>query len=118
MKVNDKYAKVKIRKISPKKLQKIIKQKKPFIIDVRPGDFVKISYIKGSKHIQTIELVEASKGFSKDRSIIVVDWAMKQSPIAAQYLKLNGFDVLGILKGGVERWKTEGFPVEVRKNSK
>ncbi|KPA16381.1 rhodanese domain-containing protein [Candidatus Magnetomorum sp. HK-1] len=118
MKVNDKYAKIKIKKISPKKMSKIIKQKNPFIVDVRPDDFIKDSYIKDSVHCQTLNLVEASKKFPKDRPLLVVDWAMKQSPIAAQYLKLSAFDVLGILKGGVERWKSEGFPVEIRKHTK
>jgi len=114
MHVNDSYSKVKIKKISPKKAENLIKELNPIIIDVRPNDFIKVSFIKGSIHCQTLELVEMSSQFSKTKEILVVDWAMKQAPIAAQYLKLNGFTILGVLKGGVERWVSEGLPVEKR----
>lgn len=36
---------------------------------------------------------------------------MKQSTIAAKYLTIKGYDVIGILKGGTARWQSEGFPL-------
>jgi rhodanese-related sulfurtransferase len=112
MNVNKSYAKIKIKKISPSKAYALIKKHNPLIVDVRPEDFIKDSYIIGSIHCQTLEIDEISKKLPKDKKILVVDWAMKQAPIVAQYLKLNGFNILGVLKGGVERWVSEGLPVD------
>ena len=40
---------------------------------------------------------------------------MRQSPLVARYLMANGYDnVLGVLKGGIIRWESEGYPVEHR----
>ena len=50
----------------------------------------------------------------KERKIVITDWAMKQSPVAAKFLISRDYDVVGVLKGGVERWKHDGFPVEER----
>jgi len=112
MQVNKSYAEVKIKKIAPLKASALIKKLNPLVIDVRPNNFSKDSFIIGSIHCQTLEIDEMSKKFPKDKEIFVVDWAMKQAPITAQYLKLNGFNILGVLKGGVERWVYEGLPVE------
>lgn len=51
----------------------------------------------------------------RDQPIILTDWTMRQSPLAAKFLIANNYDnVLGVLKGGVIRWTEEGFPVELR----
>jgi len=114
MNTNESYTKVKIKKISPAKAYALIKKQNPMIVDVRPKNFSKESFIIGSIHCQTLEIDQRSKQFPKDKAIFVVDWAMKQSPIVAQYLKLNGFNIIGVLKGGVERWVYEGLPVETQ----
>ncbi len=47
--------------------------------------------------------------------LIVSDWAMRQSPLAAQYLMANGFgSVIGVVKGGIERWVQEELSTEKR----
>lgn len=51
----------------------------------------------------------------KDKSIILTDWTMRQSPLAAKFLIANGYkNILGVLKGGLIRWAAEGYPVEMR----
>jgi rhodanese-related sulfurtransferase len=114
MTVNESYDKVRIRKLSPQKVYALMKKNKILVVDVRPNDFSKKSYIVGSIHCQTLDLAEMSRKLKQDKEILLVDWAMKQSPILAQYMKLNGFSIIGVLKGGVERWISEGLPSEKR----
>ncbi len=39
---------------------------------------------------------------------------MQQSPLAAKYLIANGFNVIGVIRGGVTRWISENLPIETR----
>jgi len=114
MNVNKAYARVKIKKLSPQKAYALMKKNKILVVDVRPNDFIKNSFIVGSIHCQTLDLAEMANTIQQKQKILLVDWAMKQSPIIAQYLNLNGFNIIGVLKGGVERWVSEGFPSEKR----
>ena len=52
----------------------------------------------------------------RDRPILIVDRLMRQSVHAAKYLQQNGFNVLGVLKGGARRWVAEGLPVLGKQN--
>ncbi len=49
-----------------------------------------------------------------DKPLIITDWAMRQSVIAAKFLQEKDYQVFGVLKGGIERWKAENRPVEER----
>jgi len=95
---------------------KMVTQKKEvFVIDVRPKDFKRdASFIVGSIHCPLLDLTDRYTEFPKDKPLLITDWAMRQSPLAAKYLIGKGFNVLGILKGGIERWKHDKFPVENR----
>ncbi len=46
--------------------------------------------------------------------IVIMDYAMKQSPVAAKFLMIKGYPVVGVLKGGLERWNSEGLPTKQR----
>ena len=50
----------------------------------------------------------------KNKKVIICDWKMQQSPLAAKYLIANGFNVIGVLRGGTMRWSDEEFPTETR----
>lgn len=54
----------------------------------------------------------------KDRKIVITDWAMKQSSVASKFLTVKGYTIVGVLKGGIERWKSENLPVEEREPAK
>ncbi len=69
-------------------------------------------FIKNAYHCPLLNLTEKISEFPKNRPIVVTDWAMKQSPLAAQFLTANGFNVIGVLRGGIERWVVEGMPAE------
>ena len=86
-----------------------------YILDVRPLNFKRDkSFIKGSKLCPLVHLIDRYTQLPKDRKIMITDWAMKQSPTAAKFLIEKGYTVLGVLKGGLERWKADNFPVEER----
>ncbi len=48
----------------------------------------------------------------KDKKIIVTDWTNKKAILAGKYLQSKGYDVIGVLKGGIVRWRDEKLPVE------
>jgi rhodanese-related sulfurtransferase len=115
MVVNEASMKMKIKKLKPKKINKLMKNNDVFILDVRPKDFKRdSSFIVGSLHCPLLDLTERYHEFPKDKEIIITDWAMRQSTLAAKYLINEGFNVIGVLKGGIERWKHDNFPVENR----
>ena len=117
--VNKSWQKIKIRKIRPKELARLMKEKDFYILDVRPLDFkLNSAFIKGSFLCPLVLLADRYEEIPKDRQIVVTDWAMKQSPVVAKYLHVKGYPVFGVLKGGIERWGTEKLPVEQRKPTK
>jgi len=113
--INKEWQKIKIKKIRPKEFSRLLKEKDYYVLDVRPLDFkLNSSFIKGSFLCPLVFLVDRYKEIPKGRQILVTDWAMKQSPVAAKYLSIKGYPIFGVLKGGIERWESEKFPVEQR----
>jgi len=119
MVINKEWQKIKIKKIRPKEFDRLLKEKDFYILDVRPLDFkLNSSFIKGSFLCPLVFLADRYKEIPKGQQIVVTDWAMKQSPIAAKYLSIKGYPISGVLKGGIERWESEKFPVEQREATK
>ena len=108
---NRELLKIKVKKISPKKLVKLLKKEKPFIIDVRPNVWKTIyPYIEDAKRIQLYDLHRKYQDIPKTSNVVLIDVKMKQSVTAAKFLISKGYNVLGVLKGGVVRWTEEGMP--------
>jgi rhodanese-related sulfurtransferase len=115
MEVNKEYRKIKVKKLSPEKVLAHIKNNKILIIDVRPQNFKKSnSFIHGAVHIPLLNFMAKLPEINIEKNIILTDWAMKQAPTAAKYLSKHGYKVIGVLKGGIERWTVEKRPVEKR----
>jgi rhodanese-related sulfurtransferase len=116
MTINERWEGFRFEKIAPKDLLQALERENIFVLDVRPEDFERdSSFLKGSVHCPLVHLHDRYSSLPRDRQIIITDWAMKQSPSAAKFLIDKGYKVSGILKGGLERWKEEGMPVEERK---
>lgn len=106
---------VQVRKLSPREVAALLDTQKPFVLDVRPIEFgVNQSYIRGAEHCPLIDLVARINDFPREQPLLITDAFMKQSPIAAIYLIKNNYHVLGVLKGGMERWVMEKMPSEER----
>ncbi len=113
--VNKEWQSHKVNKVSPEKLEQLLKEQDFYILDVRPRDFIKnASFIKGAYFCPLVHLTHWYTEIPRDKPLIITDWAMRQSVIAAKFLQGKDYQVFGILKGGIERWKAENRPVEER----
>ncbi len=111
MTINKKMASLKIHRLSPKKVVKLRTTLDPTILDVRPLFWQGANVaLKNSIFIPLVELNEKCITLDKDKPIIIVDGYMKQSPNAARFLISKGYQILGILKGGIVRWTKESYP--------
>lgn len=123
---------VKVNKISPQEFNIYRKEANVFILDVRSLNSKSLSrenstfvldnstlsgsYISGALHCPLVYLEDYYHLIPKDRKILITDWIMKQAPMAAKFLTLKGYQVVGILKGGTARWQAEGLPLVKGKN--
>lgn len=124
MNVNKDMIDIEVPMLAPAEF-KALAEKNPrvFILDAQPSltDLERLhagnknpfaKKIKGtSATIPVVELDRKLAKIPKDREILIFDTFMKQAPIAAKYLKFQGFKVVGVLKGGINRWIEEGLPV-------
>ncbi|MCF8056335.1 MAG: rhodanese-like domain-containing protein [Desulfocapsa sp.] len=109
------YGDMPARKLTTEEVAELLKIEKPFILDVRPEAFAHFNkFIKNSFHLPLLILAENMDKLPRDRGIIITDSAAKQSPLAYKFLKKNGFQVTGVLRGGMEVWFAEGRAVEER----
>ncbi len=118
---------IKVNKLSPTKFNEYREQEDVFILDVRSlssrslinqeSDFVLDNstlsgdYVAGALHCPLVYLEDNYHLIPKNRKVLITDWIMKQAPIAAKFLTLKDYQVVGILKGGTARWQAEGFPL-------
>lgn len=115
MVVNKKWQSQKVNKVSPEKLEQLLKGDDFYILDVRPSDFITNgSFIEGAYFCPLVHLDKWYTEIPQNKPLIITDWAMRQSVIAAKFLQEKGYKVFGVLKGGIERWKTEQRAVEER----
>lgn len=112
---NLRWQEITVKKISPKEVRNTLTDRTIYVLDVRPLDFShETAFIRESIHCPLVYLSDRFGEIPKQRRILITDWAMKQSPSAAKFLIDKGYDVMGVLKGGIERWKAENLPVEDR----
>jgi len=99
--------------LTPEDLKKDLdKGKKYFLLDVRKSEDFKSGYIKGATNIFWLDLFKAEnlKKLPKDQKIVVYCYVGHTSSQAMVFLKLLGFDVIG-LKFGMGESPVEGVPV-------
>lgn len=104
-----------VTRLEPRRVRELLRDPAYFLLDVRPEDFQRdAAFIAGARHCPLVHLGERFPALPADRTIIITDWAMKQSPAAAKFLTRKGYTVAGVLRGGMERWQAEYLPVEQR----
>lgn len=118
MNIDEKWQSIAVRKLSPGDLSVLLDTGDYYVLDVRPLDYgSKASFIRNAVLCPLIHLSDRRAEIPKDSRIIITDWAMKQAPVAAKFLISKGYNVIGVLKGGIERWKHEGLPVKQRESA-
>ena len=104
-----------VAKLKPAQVQALLQDPEQFLVDVRPQDFERnASFIRDQHHCPLVYLAERYQDLPRGKGIVITDWAMKQSPMAAKFLISKGYRVTGVLQGGMERWVAERLPVEER----
>jgi rhodanese-related sulfurtransferase len=112
---NEDLHNIPVPKLSPPRVQEILAEASPFVLDVRPLWWdASRAVLPRSHFIPLVELDRRYRELPRDREIVIVDGAMMQAPSAARFLIAKGYSVLGVLKGGILRWEYEGLPAEYR----
>ncbi|WP_333840923.1 VTT domain-containing protein [Pelomicrobium sp.] len=85
------------------------------ILDVREPDEYRgeLGHLPGALNIPLAHLAEALSALEplKDRGIVVVCRTDKRSAKAARLLRRQGFHPVEVLRGGMEQWNREGYPI-------
>lgn len=111
MHIDRDFQNIKVKKLKPKEVSNLVQLKDYYILDVRPLNFQRdTSFIQGAHLCPLVYLADRYKELPKNKKMIITDWAMKQSPSAAKFLITKGFQIEGVLQGGMERWKSEKRP--------
>ena len=115
MAIDKSWQQIPVKKLTPRTFKALWDTKEFYVLDVRPLNFRRdTSFVAGAHHCPLVHLDRFFTSIPKDRKILITDWAMKQSPVAAKFLIQKGYLIEGVLKGGMERWKAEFFPYESR----
>ena len=116
MEVDKELARIKVSRFSPERFIEQMSEPNVLVLDVRPqwwrSSKEQAGVIEGTEMmLPLIKLHLQYERLPKDRPILLVDRLMRQSPLAAKFLTLKGYQVLGVLKGGAKRWVAEGRAV-------
>lgn len=114
MAIDNEYLETAVKVLSPVAFDEVLRDNEDvFILDVRPAKYPNQSFLKGTVNYPLVDLADVVEQIPQGRTIVVTDVQFVQSPIAAKFLIRQGYEVAGVLRGGVVRWSAEGYPVEV-----
>lgn len=106
-------AQTEVKNISASQARDLIeKDKDVFILDVRTKEEYDDAHIKGANLIPIQELEANLNKIPKDKKIVVHCAKGKRSARACEMLKDKGLKELYNVEGGINQWKSEGYPVE------
>ncbi len=105
------------RGVAPRELAEIIRSgKKVFLVDLRNAETIrKTGIITGpTVYYPLYRFHNLYQELPKNRTLVLYDLKGKQSLTACRYLITRGYGLkhLKWLKGGIEAWKKEKYPVE------
>lgn len=94
--------------ISVKELQeKLTRDVKPLLLDVREENEFKYAHIKGSLNIPLNQIPQRIKEIDKDVESIVICHHGMRSQQAASFLDKSGYRQIYNLSGGIDAWSVE-----------
>tara|TARA_Y100000385_G_scaffold128651_1_gene133979 strand:+ start:595 stop:1698 length:1104 start_codon:yes stop_codon:yes gene_type:complete len=71
--------------------------------------------VAGSLHLPLPDLMQSLEKLPRDRPVVVACYAGSRSALATQQLLQNGVKQVANLRGGLQRWADEGYPLELSK---
>lgn len=115
MEVDPAYAAIEVKKLSCEQIRPLLTDQSLQILDIRPIWLKGVQYfLPGTVHIQMTDLDLKLHALRRDRPILVSDVTMRQSVMAARFLIRQGFTVEGVVRGGMQRGRQKGCPVETK----
>jgi rhodanese-related sulfurtransferase len=104
---------IEVKNISAKQAKELIEEgNEVFILDVRTREEYNEFHMKGANLIPIQELEQNISKIPKDKKVIVHCAKGKRSATACEILKNKGLKELYNVEGGINQWKSEGYPVE------
>ncbi len=82
------------------------------VLDIRSPSLYAMGWIPGSTKIPLGKLSAEYSAIPNDKPIVVVDHAGKQVLIASRFLKINGYENVQRLQGGLMKWSQKGYSLE------
>lgn len=115
LEVDEDLLSIKVPKLRPVQVLEKIREN-VLVLDVRPRWWRESptteGVIRGTEMmIPLLDLEDNLHRLPKDRPIVLSDRLMRQSVHGAKFLKMKGYDIVGILKGGAKRWIDEDLPL-------
>ena len=93
-----------MREFSAKQLQEYLKEKSPFLLDVRQSWEYDICHLDNSTLIPMSQLPAVFENLDKQKETVVICHHGIRSRMMGRYLESNGFDNVINLSGGVDEW--------------
>ncbi len=107
-----KYASGSIPAVSPQALAEKLKSgANLFLLDIRGPGMFKKAHLKGAVNIPLYKLDQELAKLPKDRPVVLIDHAGKQTLTCGRFLKSKGWGELMRLDGGIMAWMRKGLPV-------
>ena len=105
------YAAGSIPAINPSALADKLKAgAKLYLLDIRGPGMFKKAHLKGAVNLPLYILDKKLSELPRDRRIVIIDHAGKQTLICGRFLKSKGWDRVVRLDGGVMAWIRKGLP--------
>jgi len=110
----EKLPKVKIKKVSAKKLKGMIDGGADMVIvDIRP----KYELVKASIDVEKInanlsQISNIVETLPQDKLVVIVDLNGKRAGVAYRYFAMKGLTDLALLNGGMQKWIKSGLPIK------
>ncbi len=109
--VNPLFAAIRVKRLRCDAVRRLLQGGGVRVLDVRP---VWVSgrqhFLPGTLHIQMTDLDRKLDKLPRDKPLLVSDVTMRQSVSAARYLLHKGFDVRGVVYGGLQHAPDKGCP--------
>ena len=81
------------------------------LIDVRTIEERDAARIAGDRHVELVELTQASESISRDRPVVFYCRSGSRSAMAAEAFRGAGYDAYN-MSGGLLDWQAAGLPLD------
>jgi rhodanese-related sulfurtransferase len=102
------------RKLGALEAVRLINDRDPIILDVRPATEFKRSHLLNAQHVPLNKLSASAGQWSKDKPILVYCALGGSAAAAAEQLRKSGFAEVYPIRGGINAWLGANLPVTAK----